>query len=284
MLIIGEKINGSRKQVNRALLERDAEFIQTLARNQADAGAEVLDVNAGTTPDCEAEDLVWLVQTVQAVVDKQLCLDSPNPEALAAALVACKQTPFINSISGESSRLRRVLPLAAEHGCPVLALALDETGIAKSCEGRMAVVRRLFEATRALNLPDDHMYVDALVTSVATDTAGCLITLQTMRAVLAEFPRAHLTAGLSNVSFGMPARTLINRAFLTLALEAGLDSAIADPMDRGLMETLFATDAVLGRDRHCARYNRAFRSCKIGAKPEGKGTSLAAAASITATS
>lgn len=283
MLIIGEKINGTRKQVNRAVLERDGNFIQTLARNQVEAGADALDLNAGTSPDREPEDLLWLVSTVQGVVDKPLCLDSPNPEALSLALTACKQTPIINSISGELDRLTHVLPLVAKHGCCVLALALDETGIAKTCEGRMAVVRRLFDEARPLGVPDGHMYIDSLVMSVATDTEACKITLQTMRAVLAEFPKAHLTAGLSNVSFGLPARTLINRAFLTLALEAGLDSAIADPMDRGLMETLFATEVVLGRDRHCARYNRAFRNGKIGTKPEARKPVPAEPALITTT-
>ncbi len=270
MFIIGEKINGTRTQVNRAILERDAGFVQTLARNQVEAGADALDVNAGTTPDREPEDLLWLVKTVQEVVDKPLSLDSPNPEALALALGACKQTPIVNSISGESERLARVVPLVAKHGCRVLALALDDDGIPSSGEGRMAVVRRLLQATRSQGIPDEHVYIDSLVMSVATDSEACKITLQTMRAALAEFPETHRTAGLSNVSFGLPARTLINRVFLTLALEAGLDSAIADPTDRGLMETLFATEAVLGLDRHCARYSRAFRRGKIGPLPENR--------------
>lgn len=270
MLIIGEKINGTRKQVKQAVLGRDANFIQTLATHQVEAGADILDVNAGTAPDREPEDMIWLVQTVQEVVEKPLCLDSPNPEALAAGITAAKQTPMINSISGEPHRITGVLPLVAQQGCRVIALALDSNRIPNSCEGRMAIVRRLFEETRKAGLPDENMYVDALVMSVATAGDACNITLETMRTILKEFPKAHLTAGLSNVSFGLPARTLINRAFLTLALEAGLDSAIMDPTDRGLMETLFASNAVLGRDRHCAQYNRAFRAGRIGAMPAGE--------------
>ncbi len=264
MFIIGEKINGTRKQVNQAVQEHDASLIQALAINQVDAAADALDVNAGTTPDREPDDLLWLVKTVQDVVDKPLSLDSPNPEALALALSACQQTPIINSISGETDRLANLLPLVAKHGCRVLALALDDHGIPNTSERRMAVVRRLFQETRAAGIPDEHVYVDSLVMSVATDAEACRVTLQTMRAALAEFPQAHRTAGLSNVSFGLPARSLINRTFLTLALEAGLDSAIADPTDRGLMETLFATEAVLGYDRYCARYSRAFRIGRIG--------------------
>lgn len=268
MLIIGEKINGTRKQVNKAVLERDAEHIRRLAMAQVEAGADALDVNAGTAPDREPEDMVWLINTVQEVVDKPLCLDSPNPDALLAGLSATRQAPIINSISGEESRLRGVLPIVASHGCRVLALALEGNTISTTCEGRMEIVRRLIGETRKAGVPDEKVYVDPLVMSVATDSNACVTTLATMRAVLAEYPKVHLTAGLSNVSFGLPARTLLNRAFLTLAIQAGLDSAIVDPNDRGLMETLYASNAVLGKDRHCAQYNRAYRAGKIGPKLE----------------
>jgi 5-methyltetrahydrofolate--homocysteine methyltransferase len=268
MLIIGEKINGTRKLVNKAVLERDAEHIRKLALSQVEAGAEALDVNAGTGPEREPDDIVWLIKTVQEVVDKPLCLDSPNPDALLAGLSATRQVPIINSISCEEHRLKGVLPIVAAHGCRVLALALDGGTIQSTCDGRMLIVRRLFEETRKAGVPDDKVYVDPLVMSVGTDSNACLTTLQTMRTILAEFPSAHLTAGLSNVSFGLPARALLNRAFLTLALEAGLDSAIVDPTDRALIETLYASNAVLGRDRHCAQYNRAFRAGKIGPKLE----------------
>jgi 5-methyltetrahydrofolate--homocysteine methyltransferase len=270
MLVIGEKINGTRKLVNKAVLTRDVEHIRKLALSQVEAGADVLDINAGTSPEREPEDIIWLVNVVQEITDKQLCLDSPNPEALLAGLGATKQPPIINSISCEEHRLSGVLPIVAKFGCPVLALALDGGTIQTTCEGRMAIVRRLFEETRKAGVADDMVYVDPLVMSVATDTKACLITLETMRSILREYPPAHLTGGLSNVSFGLPARTLLNRAFLTLAIEAGLDSAIVDPTDRGLMETLYATNAVLGRDRHCAQYNRAFRAGKIGPKLEDR--------------
>lgn len=270
MLIIGEKINGTRKLVNKAVLERDADHIRKLALTQVEAGADALDINAGTGPDREAEDIIWLINTVQDVTDKPLCLDSPNPAALLAGLSATKQVPLINSISLEEHRLTGVLPIVAAHGCRVLALALDGGTIQTTCEGRMTIVRRLFEETRKAGVADDKVYVDPLVMSVATDSQACMTTLETMRTILAEYPTAHLTAGLSNVSFGLPARTLLNRAFMTLAIQAGLDSAIVDPTDRGLMETMYASYAVLGRDRHCAQYNRAFRAGKIGPKLEDR--------------
>ena len=147
MLIIGEKINGTRKLVNKAVLERDADHIRLLAISQVEAGADALDINAGM-PDREPDDIVWLINTVQEVVDKPLCLDSPNHEALLAGISATRQVPIINSISMEEQRIREVLPIVARHGCRVLALALDGSAISQSCEGRMAVVRRLFEETK----------------------------------------------------------------------------------------------------------------------------------------
>ena len=195
--------------------------------------------------DREPDDIQWLIRTVQEVVDKPLCLDSPNPLALAAGLEVTRQLPIINSISGEEHRLKGVLPVVAKHGCRVLALALEGSAISPTCEGRMAIVRRMFEETRKVGVPDENVYVDALVMTVATDNNAANVTLLTMRTILAEYPKAHLTAGLSNISFGLPARTLLNRAFLTLAIEAGLDSMIVDSTDRGLMETMYASTAVL---------------------------------------
>lgn len=263
MLIIGEKINGTRKEVREAVTTRDDAFIRNLAQSQADAGAAYLDVNAGTSPNREPDDLVWLVHTVQGALEVPLCLDSANPKALAAALAEVDRTPMINSISGEPDRLERVLPLAAQHGCPVIALALDDKGIPKGVESRMAVIGRLFEATRGAGVPDDRVFVDPLIMAVATDNQSGAVALETMRQVRAAYPEAHLTAGLSNVSFGLPARTLVNQAFLSLALAAGLDSAIMDPTDTALLSTLLATELVLGRDRHCLTYNRAYRAGKI---------------------
>jgi 5-methyltetrahydrofolate--homocysteine methyltransferase len=260
MKIIGEKINGTRKRVARAIEERDAAFILDLAVKQAEAGAAWLDANAGTLPSREPEDLIWLVETIQPAVEIPICLDSANPAALAAALEIVDKTPMINSISGEQERLEGILPLAAEHGCPVVALAMSDDGIPEDADGRMEVVHRMMEATRAQGIADDHVYIDPLVLTIATNTNSALTTLDTMRAILAAYPDVHLTMGLSNVSFGLPARSYINRAFLTLALQAGLDSAIIDPLDREMQAALRAAELVLGRDRHCLNYTRSYRA------------------------
>jgi 5-methyltetrahydrofolate--homocysteine methyltransferase len=260
MKIIGEKINGTRKTVGAAIASRDADFIRNLAKKQVEAGAYWLDINAGTAPDREPDDLVWLVRLVQEVVDVPLSLDSANPKALLAAIGEVKRTPLINSISGEPDRLSGVLPIVAQHGCEVIALAMDAKGIPADVAARLAVVHTLFAATRAAGVPDEKVYVDPLVMTIATNTECGHIALDTIRAVRAEYPQAHISTGLSNVSYGLPARSLINRAFLTLAVAAGMDTAIVDPLDRELKAALIATELLLGQDKHCLRYTRAFRA------------------------
>ena len=268
MLVIGEKINGTRKAVGKAVDAKDEAFIKNLAQAQVDAGADYLDINAGTKPDTEPQDLAWLVRVVQEITDTPLCLDSPNPKALEAAFAEVKSSPMINSISGEPDRLDAILPLAAKQNCPVIALALDENGIPKGVDGRMKVVRKIFDHTRKAGLGDDKIYVDPLIMTISTDQQAGLMALDTIRAVHAEYPECHFTAGLSNISFGMPGRSAVNQAFLVLALSAGLDSAIINPMDHQLRTALFAAQVILGRDRYCMAYNRAFRAGKIGPSPQ----------------
>lgn len=260
MQIIGEKINGTRKRVAAAIRERDAGAIRDLATRQAEAGAAWLDVNAGTHPNREAEDLIWLIENVQAVTDVPLCLDSANPDALNAAIEAVERTPMINSISGEPDRLTNILPIVAEHGCQVIALAMGGARIPETCDERMAVIRTVMQAAREAGVPDDHVYVDPLAMTIGTKTDSAVTAMDTMQAVRREYPDAHLTIGLSNISFGLPARSQINRTFLTLAMQAGLDSAILDPLDKDLRAAILTTELVLGRDRHCLNYVRASRT------------------------
>ncbi len=263
MIIIGEKINGTRKQVGAAIRERDAALIERLAQEQVEAGADYLDVNAGTGPEREAEDLVWLVQTVQHTVDVPLCLDSPNAATLKLAIEAVDQQPMINSISGEPERLEHVLPLVAEYQCPVIVLALDDNGIPKTVDDRMNIIERLINATRKSGISDEKLYIDPLIMAISTGDDAGIIACETMRRVRETYPGAHLTGGLSNMSYGSPARKYINQAFLVLALEAGMDSAIMDPSSHGIAPLLLAAEAVLGRDRFCNKYNRAYRAGKL---------------------
>ena len=260
MKIIGEKINGTRKRVAQAIQERDAAFIQDLAGKQAEAGADWLDANAGTHPSREADDLIWLIENIQAATDKPICLDSANPVALEAAIKAVKQTPMINSISAEPHRMKGVLPIVAANKTPAIALAMDENGIPKTKEDRMNVIRRILGETRKQGMPDDKLYFDPLAMTISTGEDNGLTFFDTIRAIRSEFPDVHITCGLSNISFGMPARSYINRVFLILSMQAGLDSAICDPMNHDIKTAILATDLLLGRDKHCLNYIRANRA------------------------
>jgi cobalamin-dependent methionine synthase I len=259
MKIIGEKINGTRKRVARAIAERDVDFIKDLTLRQAEAGASWLDVNAGTHPDREPDDLIWLIETIQSIVDTPLSLDSANPKALNIAIQAVRKTPLINSISGEPQRLREILPLVAEHGCQVIALAMDEKKIPESADKRFEVIQKVIAETRSAGVPDSHVYFDPLAMTLSTNNLSAMIAFETMRRVKAEYPEAHLTIGLSNISFGLPARSFVNRYFLSLAIQAGLDSAILDPLDREIQAAILASELILGRDAHCLNYIRASR-------------------------
>lgn len=275
MDIIGEKLNATRAEVAEAIASRDVDLVQDLARRQIEAGADYLDVNAaGVQKAKEAEDLVWMVETVQAAVDAPLCLDSANPDALTAALGVVRGTPLVNSISGEPDRLDPILPLVATHECSVIALAADETGIGKTVEQRMAVVRKIVQASRTARVPDAHVLVDPLVLPLGAFNESATVTLDAMRAIRAEFPDVRLCLALSNLSFGLPQRALINRVFLTLALSAGLDIALLDPLNAQMMQEYVAAELVLGRDPFCRQYTQAYRTGRFGFP--GKGAAVAA--------
>jgi 5-methyltetrahydrofolate corrinoid/iron sulfur protein methyltransferase len=266
--IIGEKINGTRKLVGKAITDRDADFIQNLARKQVEGGAQYLDINAGTRPDLESDDLTWLVKSVQEVVDVPLCLDSANPRALRAAIKEISQTPMINSISGEPARLEGILPIAAEFKCPVITLCMDDRGIPATPEGRLEVLHTVVAETRKVGIPDENLYIDPLVMTIATNTNAGNIFVTTIHGIRKHYPQAHVACGLSNISFGLPARSLINRTFLVLAISAGLEAAIIDPNDRELQAALCAAELLLGHDKHCLNYTRAYRAGKLEALPD----------------
>lgn len=259
MKIIGEKINGTRKRVAQAIAARDADFIKDLAARQAAAGSTWLDVNAGTHPDQEPDDLIWLIDNIQAVTDTPISLDSANPTALKIAIQAVKKTPMINSISGEPERLANILPIVAEHGCPVIALAMDEKKIPETSEKRLEVITKVITATRAHGVPDSNLYFDPLAMTISTNTQSAMIAFETMRRVRQEYPEAHLTIGLSNISFGLPARSFVNRYFLSLAIQNGLDCAILDPLDREIQAAILTSELLLGQDNYCLKFIRASR-------------------------
>ena len=266
MIIIGEKINGTRSAVAEAIKERDEGFIRNLAAVQFKAGAKYLDVNAGTGPDREPDDLAWLVGLVrEAAPEATIALDSANPAAIEAGLAACgEHIPMINSLSGEKSRIEGILPLAVKHKTELVVLALDDRGIPDSCDKRLEIVAGLVALCRGQGLTDEKLFIDPLVLSIATGTQNGLTVLDTIRALREKYPKAHQTCGHSNISFGMPLRSLVNQAFMALTIQAGLDSAIMDPENRELTGIMMAAETLLGRDKFCMKFNKAYQSGLIG--------------------
>jgi 5-methyltetrahydrofolate corrinoid/iron sulfur protein methyltransferase len=264
MIIIGEKINGTRKTVALAIRERNADFVRNLAKSQVEGGSAFLDVNAGTAPEREPDDMAWLVTTIQEVCDVPLSLDSANPKALRAGLNFVRHPPIINSVSGERPRVEGVLPLALEYKTSLILLALDDSGIPNTADGRMKIVERLVGLATAGGLSEENLYIDPLVTAISTGTDSAVITFETIRKIRLAYPKAHITSGISNISFGMPLRSLINRTFISMAVQAGLDSAIADPNDRELFEAMTAAEMLMGKDKYCQNFNRAYRTGRIG--------------------
>lgn len=260
MIIIGEKINSTLKAVRPAIEAGDAAFVQELARKQYEAGAAYIDLNAGMFIDSEPEKLEWLVKTVQEVVDAPLSIDSPDPAAISRALKSVKSDkPIINSITDEKERFNAILPLVLEYNTAIVALCMDDTGMPETVEDRVVIADRLIGNLTAKGVKVSDIYIDPMVRPIGTGSHYGTVALDTIRKVRAEFPEVHITCGLSNISFGIPARKVMNQAFLIAAMTAGMDSAILDPLDKKLMTFVYTTEALLGCDEFCMNYLMKFR-------------------------
>ena len=260
MIIVGEKINTSRKRIAEAVENRDAGYIIEVARAQADAGAGYIDVNAGTFVDREVECLCWLVETIQSELETPLCLDSPNAKALAAAIELHRGEPMINSISLEKERYEAFLPLVTSRPCKVVALCIAETSMPTTVKERILAGTELIRRLNLEGVPLDKIYVDPLVQPVSVDTNMGIAALGAISGITNEFPDVKTICGLSNVSFGLPERRLINRNFLALCVAAGLSAAIIDPCDKQIMSTLLTVEMLIGRDEYCENFIEAYQS------------------------
>jgi 5-methyltetrahydrofolate--homocysteine methyltransferase len=263
MIIVGEKINTSRKSIAEAVERKDAAFIVNVAREQVEAGADYIDVNAGTFLEREVECLCWLVETVQHEIDVPLCLDSPNPEALSEAIKHHQGEPMINSISMEQERLQALLPVVTQNPCSVVALCMAETVMPTTVEERVEVGAELLTRLTDQGLPLEKIYVDPLVQPVSVDTRMGLATLGAIRRIMEYFPGVNTICGLSNISFGLPVRRLINRNFLALCMAFGLSAAILDPTDRETMTTVLTVEMLLGRDEYCEKFIEAYQNERL---------------------
>ena len=264
MIIIGEKINGTIPSVKRAIEDKDEAFIRSLAIRQADAGADYIDVCASTSPEKEIETLKWLMEIVQDAVDTPLCIDSPNTDVIEQVFKFAKHPGLINSVSEEGNKCDVIYPLLQGTQWQVIALTCDNKGIPSDVETRVNITKSLVEKAATYNITPDRIHIDPLVMALSTDNQSLLKFVETLRSVKQIYPTIKVTSGLSNISFGMPLRKVINQNFFTLAVYEGMDSAIMDPLNRDMMATLLASEALLGQDRHCRKFTNAYRKNKIG--------------------
>lgn len=262
MIIIGELINCTRKKIRAAVEAGDAAYIKEIALKQANAGASVLDVNGGVAGR-ELECLTWLVNVVQEVTDLPLCLDSSDPDAIRAALKLCKRPPMINSITDESARWNALLPVIREHKLKTIALCMSDSGTPASVEDRVNTASRLVDRLTAEGLAPDDIFVDGCVMPVSAEPESGRFLAEAIGQITARYPGVHTSVGLSNVSFGLPVRKLLNETFLVVLIARGLDAAIADPCNEQLMRGILAAEALLARDEYCAGYLRAYRKGKL---------------------
>lgn len=262
-MVVGERINSSREGIEPALRERDAEFIVKEARDQVDAGAHVIDVNAATLMDREVESLTWAVRLIQDSLDVPICIDTPNPIAVGEVLPLCNGKAMINSITAEADRYAKLIPVIQEHTPNVVGLCMDDRGMPGTAEDRIRIASDLIAKLTNDRVPIGDIYIDPVVTPVSTDTRYGVAVLDAIEAIMREFPGVHTICGLSNVSFGLPTRRQVNQMFLVMAMTRGLDAVILDPCDRRIMANLITTITLLGKDEFCANYLKAFREGRL---------------------
>jgi len=263
-LVIGELINSTRARVGQAISERDDDYIRRLARSQHEAGADVIDLNAGQSMDRELEDLLWLIGLVEDELGSEvrLAVDTSDPDVMEKAMGECSTPPLINSISNEPAK-KGLIEVAADSGCDVIGLAMGEHGMPKTADDRLAETTALVEKCETAGVGRERLYVDLICMSVASSPDQGRELLEAVRRVKNDLSVKTLAA-VSNVSFGLPNRRLLNRTFLAMMMEAGLDGAILDPTDSGMTSALCATRALLGADEYCMDYIRRHRASKAG--------------------
>jgi 5-methyltetrahydrofolate corrinoid/iron sulfur protein methyltransferase len=260
MYIIGERINGMFVDVRKAIQEKDAAVIRDLAQRQQAAAANALDCNVGPASPEPIASMRWLVECIREVSDLPIALDSTKPDAIRAGLEICGSNAIINSTTGEQKKMDVLFPMAAEFGCQIIGLTIDEQGVPAMADGRLQVALKLVMGAMTVGLPVENLFVDAVilpVSAMAHNPVEVMKAIQQTKALSDPPPKTII--GLSNVSQTATNRELINRTYLTLAQAVGLDAAIADPLDTELMDAMITGELLLNRMVYCDDFLRAYR-------------------------
>ena len=267
MIIIGEKINGSIPSVAEAIAKRDAEFIKQRAIAQTKAGATFIDCCASVPEAEEVETLHWMIDCIQEVTDLPIAVDSPSADVLTKAYKFCNKPGLFNSVSGEGNKIDKIFPLMAENkGWHVIALLSDDTGIPKNAADRLKVFDKIMAKAKEFGINPNRIHIDPLVEMLCTSENGIETNREVITTIREKYPTIHITAAVSNISFNLPVRKMLNLGFTVLAMSYGLDSAILDPTNRDMIGLIYATEALLGQDDYCMEYIGAFRDGLFGAK------------------
>jgi 5-methyltetrahydrofolate--homocysteine methyltransferase len=260
VIIIGECINPTRrKKLVSTLQAGNYEYVFELAESQIKAMADVLDVNVGFPG---VDDVKLLPETVRAInnsFDIPLCLDSPNPAAIEAALKVAAGKCLINSVNGEEKSMNALLPIAREYGAAIIGLAMDDDGITPDPEKRLAIAEKIVERAVQIGIKEEDVIIDPLVMAVSADPQACLVTLETIRLIHQKLG-LNITMGASNISFGLPNRNILNSAFMSLSILNGLTCPISNP--EKIAAVIRATDLILGRDDFAMRFVENFQATK----------------------
>ncbi len=269
MIIIGEKINASRKSIIEAIHSRNSNVIKEQIKEQDKTGAHYIDLNAGTGGDVqkEIEDMFWLIDLALESTDKKICIDSANPLIIQKAfryIDGCRPL-MINSVKYEPHTLEELLPLAVEYDTPLIALSMGaDQGIPETVDERIKVCAKICNEAEKAGLSFDKLFFDPLVMPISSLYYSTRITLDTLQQIKKEFPEAKTTVGVSNVSFGLKKRLYVNEAFLIAAISHGLDSAICDPTRDVIRRAILLGRLIAGQDKYCRKYTRAVRQGEFG--------------------
>lgn len=254
MIIVGERINSSRRVVLEALQRKDAEYLCHQALAQEKSNAAYIDINAAAMMEEEIGVLLWAIPLIQRVVKAPLALDTPNPEAMEAALKIHRGRALLNSLSGDKASLEVMVPLIRRFRPRVIALCLDKEGPPEDTEMAVSRAGKMAEILLSAGLHPEDIFIDPLVRPIGVDHKSGILFLDSVEKIKSSLPGMRTIAGVSNVSFGLPQRRLLNRTFLALAMAKGLDAAICDPLDGDIQAVLVASQALLGQDPSLRKY------------------------------
>jgi cobalamin-dependent methionine synthase I len=272
MIIIGEKINSTRKNIKQALSDKNLEALMEEVAGQLSSGSDYIDINTAASIEREKDDLLWLIDNAQNRFDCGISIDSPDSSIVRECLKSCKHKPFINSISAETSRIALMKELMNSKDSYIIVLAMDDNGMADNLESRLSIAEKIISFADSQGIDKDNVFVDPLVKPVSTEPDQAVFFLEAVR--LLKDKGIRCIGGLSNVSFGLPRRDILNAVFIKLARDAGIDAAIIDSTQAIVKETLnnkelpeeifsLAQDVITGKDDYSMRYIKAFREGRL---------------------